>query len=534
MSIAPDSLVRHSRTLDPASFPDTIDPSSPDSDLHAASPRLPEGTMVGDCMVTSHLASGSQAELYAARTGPNDVIVKIYHPTFIPVPGVVAAQRAGASHHIVPLIGDGRHRDSRYEVYPRYKSMTLKKLVSSGGCDEAFVRGVLVPQLGDALNFLNARGIVHGDVSPDNVLVTKESREIRLADFGVSIPLPPPGTLVPRRGKQEFAPRVAEYDGRIEITAGYDYGSLGILIAYCLTGISPIAYLSRSEADRVLRDGSIPDRLSDDIRALCIALVTPLGGPKDGNALIKRFLGTENRTKSLVGSTCRAGGSRLRQLEIGCSNGRMIRVDSMETLIDALEAHWGLAKNLVDAPRLRTFLLGYKGGDHIVTSCLEKARYLDLDTRVFILCAGLRREVYGRGAGKIGYRGKTYGNVIELLCDIRDNPHSPARSFLQGTLLAEYARIAGLGDAVASEAVRVISSSDDVHIVAASAIDVFTGNNDTLVLGGEPIRDVAELIDWLRKASLTQVKTAMGDSDLRRWLYRHGLDDVFKEVDSQS
>ena len=117
---------------------------------------------------------------------------------------------------------------------------------------------------------------------------------------------------------------------------------------------------------------------------------------------------------------------------------------------------------------------------------------------------------------------------------LSDNPHSPARSFLQGTLLAEYARIAGLGDAVASEAVRVISSSDDVHIVAASAIDVFTGNNDTLVLGGEPIRDVAELIDWLRKASLTQVKTAMGDSDLRRWLYRHGLDDVFKEVDSQS
>jgi len=51
--------------------------------------------------------------------------------------------------------------------------------------EAAFVRRVLFA-VGGALVYIHSQGVLHRDVKPSNVLVTRASKEIRLADFGIS------------------------------------------------------------------------------------------------------------------------------------------------------------------------------------------------------------------------------------------------------------------------------------------------------------------------------------------------------------
>jgi len=76
----------------------------------------------------------------------------------------------------------------------------------------------------DALATVHAAGVVHGDVSPDNVLVSADGAHAALVDFGLavapSMPVPPAG---PFRGTLLYAaPEVARcepFDGRADVFA---------------------------------------------------------------------------------------------------------------------------------------------------------------------------------------------------------------------------------------------------------------------------------------------------------------------------
>ena len=64
-------------------------------------------------------------------------------------------------------------------------------LESKGGCLAEIEAAVIIRQLLKALTFLHARGIVHRDIKPDNVLMTSslDTARVVLSDFGSAVQL---------------------------------------------------------------------------------------------------------------------------------------------------------------------------------------------------------------------------------------------------------------------------------------------------------------------------------------------------------
>jgi len=95
-------------------------------------------------------------------------------------------------------------------------------------------------QVADALEALHSKGIIHGDVSPGNVLITK-SGDAKLTDFGVSRAIwsdatVTAGGLVP--GTPAYlAPEVARGGDR---TPASDIFSLGATLFAAVEGVSPL------------------------------------------------------------------------------------------------------------------------------------------------------------------------------------------------------------------------------------------------------------------------------------------------------
>lgn len=515
---------RDAATVDPSRLEGTLDPAdSADVRAHVA-----PGTFVGDWRVGRELASGSQAVLYEASSGARIGALKLYHPGFRPVPGVLLAQEAGEGHHLVPLWESGTWRGRHFEAVPRLGGATLREVVEAGRSDEAFVRRVLLPQLADALAFLRERGIVHGDLAPGNVLVSDDLSEVRLADFGVALSVPPPGTLVRARGTAGFRPRTFERDGLTEIGDGYDYGSLALLVAYALLRVSPVARLGQEAAARSLADGTAFASLPADLRSLCTELAGPLGGAADGDAIVARFL--SERVPVAPAPSSPATARRPRTIELVGWDGSVVVATSARELLEAAERNWGAARHLMGTPSLERFLETIEGGGEVARA-MTGARREGPDAQVLLMCATLRRLLDGPGLAQIVWRGERYDDLVALVRAAAD-PSSPAASFLTGDLLPAYCAAVGLDGEVVREARRISRAPGGPTAVASAALAAFTGERHDLVVDGRVVRSSVDLARWALSAGLERVSALVEGDDLRGWLFARGLDDVYREVDS--
>ncbi|MGQ5426656.1 protein kinase domain-containing protein [Thermophilibacter sp. ZX-H3] len=515
---------RDAATVDPSRLEGTLDPAV---SAGARAPVAP-GTFVGDWRIGRELASGSQAELYEASSGARTGVLKLYHPGFRPVPGVLLAQEAGEGHHLVPLWESGTWQGRHFEAFPRLGGATLREVVEAGCSDEAFVRQVLLPQLADALAFLRERGIVHGDLAPGNVLVSDGLSEVWLADFGVALSVPPPGTLVRARGTAGFRPRAFERDGLTEIGDGYDYGSLALLVAYSLLRVSPVARLGREEAARSLADGTAFASLPADLRSLCTALAGPLGGAADGDAIVARFL--PERVPVSPAPSSPATVRRPCSIELVGCDGSVVVANSARELLEEAERNWGAARHLMGTPSLDRFLETVEGGEEVARA-IAGARREGPDAQVLLMCATLRRLLDGPGLTQIVWRGERYDDLVALVRAAVD-PSSTAASFLTGDLLPTYCAAVGLDGEVVREARRISRAPGGPAAVASAALSAFTGERHDLVIDGRVVRSSADLARWALSAGLERVSALVEGDELRGWLFARGLDDVYREVDS--
>jgi serine/threonine protein kinase len=86
--------------------------------------------------------------------------------------------------HIVRILGEPCQEDGGYHFF-------AMEYVGGGTFAEAVSRGVpsavqrlrIIEEVGDALAFAHKRGIVHRDVTPDNILLTEANGSARLTDF---------------------------------------------------------------------------------------------------------------------------------------------------------------------------------------------------------------------------------------------------------------------------------------------------------------------------------------------------------------
>ena len=142
--------------------------------------------------VARELGRGGMAVVYLARDVKHerDVAVKIIRPELAAALGrerflreiAIAAQLHHP--HIVPLYDSGEADGLLYYVMPYESELSLRDRLARDGplpVDDAVT---MLCDICDALAHAHARGIVHRDVKPDNVLVA--GRHAMVTDFGVA------------------------------------------------------------------------------------------------------------------------------------------------------------------------------------------------------------------------------------------------------------------------------------------------------------------------------------------------------------
>ena len=205
------------------------------------------GKQFGPYQIVRPLGEGGMAAVYKAYQPAMEryVALKVLPRHFADDPQFVARfQReakllAQLQHpHILPVFDYGQAEGYTYIVMPFVQSGTLTGSLKGQPLSLARIRQI-ISQIGDALNYAHARGLIHRDVKPSNVLID-ESGNCLLTDFGLarmvedSVNLTISGTIMgtpaymsPEQGSgQRIGPRSDVY-------------SLGVILYEMATGRVP-------------------------------------------------------------------------------------------------------------------------------------------------------------------------------------------------------------------------------------------------------------------------------------------------------
>jgi eukaryotic-like serine/threonine-protein kinase len=140
------------------------------------------------------LGSGGMSDVFRARDNQLDrrVAIKILHERHAGDPESLARFRREAravarlSHpNIVTVIDRGNDAGRQYIVFEHVDGENLKELVGRSGRLPVRRALELALAVADGLAFAHRQGLVHRDVKPQNVLLSREG-EVKVTDFGIA------------------------------------------------------------------------------------------------------------------------------------------------------------------------------------------------------------------------------------------------------------------------------------------------------------------------------------------------------------
>ncbi len=153
---------------------------------------LPQGTLLGPYEIDVPLGGGRQGDIYAARDTRlgRDVAIKVLSEDYSRSPDDLerfhreAKTLSALNHpHICVLYDIGREGEIDYLVMERVEGETLAQRLSRGRLPFPDVLR-LGAQIADALDRAHRAGVVHRDLKPGNVMLTKSG--VKLLDFGLA------------------------------------------------------------------------------------------------------------------------------------------------------------------------------------------------------------------------------------------------------------------------------------------------------------------------------------------------------------
>lgn len=236
-----------------------------------------------------HLGSGGMADVYRARDTElaRDVAIKVFRNgdgtvtdlarrereihllSAMGHPGLVAVHDAGT------LVHDGDPR--RYVVMEFVEGRSLAHRLARGPLTARQVAD-LGAQLADALSYVHRRSVVHGDLKPDNILVSEVptfgyTLIGKLADFGVArfVESSRPSTDGAAMGTAAYiSPEQARGE---EVGTPSDVYSLALVLLEALRGDREYSGPPVEAAlERLHRPPTIPDDLPVEWRTLLAAM----------------------------------------------------------------------------------------------------------------------------------------------------------------------------------------------------------------------------------------------------------------------
>ncbi|MFL6159564.1 MAG: serine/threonine-protein kinase [Marmoricola sp.] len=200
-------------------------------------------TLVGRYDLEHLVGSGGTADVYQAsdRVLGRKVAVKVLRSTSTSDADrarfAAEARLLASLNHpgLVTVLDAGIHHGCPFLVMELIEGPTLGQLIADGGAiDQSRVSAAGV-QLAGALAYAHARGVVHRDVKPGNILCTDDS--VVLTDFGIAR-IVADATHHTRTGETIGSPAYLspEQVSGDPLTTAVDVYSLGLVLLEALTG----------------------------------------------------------------------------------------------------------------------------------------------------------------------------------------------------------------------------------------------------------------------------------------------------------
>lgn len=197
------------------------------------------------------LARGGMAQVYLARDRSLDrpVAVKELVPEFAVDPSFVerfrreAQAAAGLSNANIVGVFDWGEQDGTYFIVMEYvDGPSLAQVLRADGPLHPNRAAEIASEVAGGLGFAHSRGVVHRDVKPGNVLLTK-SGQAKVTDFGIARALSSADDDLTQAGSvmgtaTYFSPEQAQ---GLSVDPRSDLYSLGVVLYEMVTGRPPFA-----------------------------------------------------------------------------------------------------------------------------------------------------------------------------------------------------------------------------------------------------------------------------------------------------
>ncbi|MFH1915517.1 MAG: serine/threonine-protein kinase, partial [Pseudomonadota bacterium] len=207
---------------------------------------LKNGTELGKYRIIRQIGQGGMALVFEAEDVElgRRVALKLLPPTLALDPERVARfmkevrNSAALSHpHIVPVYDVGEGDGFHFYTMALLPGGDLKERIRTGLTPQASL--AVLKSLADALGTAHAKGIVHRDVKPENVMFDERDRPV-LTDLGIARAMGS-GTRMTKTGMSIGTPHYMspEQIKGMDVDGRSDIYSLGILLYEMLTGQVP-------------------------------------------------------------------------------------------------------------------------------------------------------------------------------------------------------------------------------------------------------------------------------------------------------
>lgn len=204
--------------------------------------------LAGRYELLEKIGDGGMAVVYKARCRLLNrfVAIKILKPEFAKNPDIIESFRresqaaAGLSHpNIVGIFDVGREGNLHYIVMELIEGRTLSKMIEEEGPIEYHKVINITKQIASGLSFAHKNHIIHRDIKPHNILMTKDG-VAKIADFGIAKAM----TESMDDDSEEMVMGSVHYFSPEQARGGYvdeksDIYSLGIVMYEMLTGRVP-------------------------------------------------------------------------------------------------------------------------------------------------------------------------------------------------------------------------------------------------------------------------------------------------------
>ncbi|MEJ8553732.1 Stk1 family PASTA domain-containing Ser/Thr kinase [Tepidibacter sp. Z1-5] len=260
--------------------------------------------------ILDKIGDGGMAFVYKARcTILNRIVaIKVLRPEFSNDEEFLlkfkneALASAGLTHpNIVNIYDVGQDEDINYIVMEYVDGMNLKDLIKKEGSLDYSYALDITKQIAMALNQAHKNGIVHRDIKPHNILISKD-KVAKVADFGIakattSSTITVVGNVI--GSVHYFSPEQAR-GGYIDKTS--DLYSLGIVLYEILTGKvpfkgdTPVNIALKHINEDINFEKDIPNNVPKDIKNLLYKLTQKKQSDRyqDAYELIKDIEHIEN------------------------------------------------------------------------------------------------------------------------------------------------------------------------------------------------------------------------------------------------